>query len=151
DEKNVLLGLLPGHVVRERYATRKVSEAMMPRAQVQTIHARDLGTDPIKAADRFFTAHMGIHKLLVVGDGDTLRGLFTLSDIERILHERGTQFKPARDAKFRLLCGASIIGLRKSDGSLDADRIAGHVGALVERGCDVIAVSTAHGHSAGVG
>src|SRR5205085_11559631 len=79
DEKNVLLGLLPGHVVRERYATRKVSEAMIPRSQVQTIHERELGEEPINAADRFFTAHMGIHKLLVVGDGDTLRGLFTLS------------------------------------------------------------------------
>ncbi len=151
DEKNVLLGLLPGHVVRERYATRKATDAMMPRSQVQTIHERELGQDPIKAADSFFTAHMGIHKLLVVGDGDTLRGLFTLSDIERILHERGSQFKPARDAQFRLLCGASIIGLRKPDGALDCDRILAQVNALVERGCDVIAVSTAHGHSLGVG
>jgi IMP dehydrogenase len=151
DEKDVLLGLLPGHVVRDRYATRKAADAMMSRSQVQTIHERELGRDPIKAADSFFTAHMGIHKLLVVGDGDTLRGLFTLSDIERILHERGSQSKPARDTQFRLLCGASIIGLRKPDGSLDSERILSQVGALVERGCDVIAVSTAHGHSLGVG
>jgi IMP dehydrogenase len=151
DEKDTLLGLLPGHVVRERYAARKVSEAMMPRAQVQTIRESELGEEPIRAADKFFNAHMGIHKLLVVGDGDTLRGLFTLSDIEHILHERGGHFKPARDEKFRLLCGASIIGVRKADGSLDRERIAAHVGALVERGCDVIAVSTAHGHSSGVG
>src|SRR5216117_3740880 len=33
DEKNALLGLLTGHVVRQRYATRKVSEAMIPRSQ----------------------------------------------------------------------------------------------------------------------
>ena len=151
DEKGTLLGLLPGNVVRERYAARKVIEAMMPRAQVQTIHERELGSEPIKAADSFFSAHMGIHKLLVVGEGDVLRGLFTLSDIERILHEHSSHFKPARDDKFRLLCGASIIGLRKADGTLDSDRILGHAGALVERGCDVIAVSTAHGHSAGVG
>ncbi len=151
DENDTLLGLLPGHVVRERYATRKVAEAMMPRAQVHTIHERELGSEPIKAADRFFNAHMGIHKLLVVGDGDVMRGLFTLSDIEHILHEHSSHFKPARDEKFRLLCGASIIGLRKADGSLDRERIGAHVGALVERGCDVIAVSTAHGHSAGVG
>ena len=151
DEKNTLLGLLPGHVVRERYASRKVAAAMIPRSQVQTIHERELGSEPIKAADSFFTAHMGIHKLLVVGDGDALRGLFTLSDIEHILHEHSSHFKPARDEKFRLLCGASIIGLRKADGTLDSDRISTHVGTLVERGCDVIAVSTAHGHSAGVG
>ncbi len=151
DEANVLIGLLPGHTVRPRYATRKVGDAMIPRSQVQTIHEDELGNDPIAVADRFFTEHMGIHKLLVVGNGDVLRGLFTLSDIERILHERGSQFKPARDSKFRLLCGASLVGMRKSDGSLDSDRILGHVGALVERGCDTIAVSTAHGHSSGVG
>ena len=151
DEKNVLIGLLPGHTVRPRYASRKVGDAMLPRSQVQTIHESALGDDPIAVADRFFTEHMGIHKLIVVGDGDILRGLFTLSDIERILHERGSQFKPARDAKFRLLCGASLVGMRKADGSLDGERILGHVGALVERGCDTIAVSTAHGHSSGVG
>ncbi len=151
DEKNTLLGILPGHVVRPRYATRKVAEAMIPRSAVQTIHESELGRDPIAAADRFFTAHMGIHKLLVVGDGDTLRGLFTLSDIERILHERGSQLKPARDEKFRLLCGASLTGTRRADGTLDRERILAHVAALVERGCDVLAVSTAHGHSLGVG
>jgi IMP dehydrogenase len=151
DEKGTLLGLLPGHVMRDRYASRKVAEAMMPRSQVQTIHERELGNDPIAAADRFFTAHMGIHKLLVVGDGDRLRGLFTLSDIERIHNERRSQLKPARDARFRLLCGASLVAMRKPDGTLDRDRIVAHVGALVERGCDAIAVSTAHGHSSGVG
>jgi len=151
DEKDTLLGLLPGHVVRARYAARKVAEAMMPRSQVHAIHESALGGEPIKAADSFFATHMGIHKLLVVGDGDVMRGLFTLSDIEHILHEHSSHFKPARDEKFRLLCGASIVGLRKPDGALDHERIAAHVGALVERGCDVIAVSTAHGHSSGVG
>ncbi len=151
DEKGTLLGLLPGHVVRTRYATVTVASAMMPRSQVQTIHERELGHDPIAAADRFFSVHMGIHKLLVVGDGDRLRGLFTLSDIERILHERGSQLKPARDSRFRLLCAASLVAIRKNDGTLDRDRILGHIAALVERGCDAVAVSTAHGHSTGVG
>lgn len=151
DDTGRLLGLLPGHVVRARYANRKVVEAMMPRAQVMTIHERELGDDPIAAADRHFTAHMGLHKLLVVGDGDRLRGLFTLSDIEHILHERGSQLKPARDSQFRLLCGASLVTMRKADGALDRDRILAHVTALVERGCDALAVSTAHGHSSGVG
>lgn len=151
DEKGTLLGLLPGHVVRARYASRQVGAAMMPRSQVQTIHEKELGQDPIAAADSFFGQHVGIHKLLVVGDGDRLRGLFTLSDIERILHERGSQLKPARDARFRLLCAASLLAVRKADGTLDRDRILGHVAALVERGCDAVAVSTAHGHSSGVG
>src|SRR5690606_13197895 len=81
DENNVLLGLLPGHVVRPRYAAIRVTEAMTPRAQVHTILDKDLGSDPIAHADRFFSEHVGIHKLLVVDREDRLRGLFTISDI----------------------------------------------------------------------
>jgi IMP dehydrogenase len=151
DPQNVLLGLLPGHVVRPRYATIGVAAAMTPRAQVHTVHERELGNDPIARADRFFSEHIGIHKLLVVDDRDRLRGLFTMSDIERIQQERHAQLKPARDAKFRLLCGASVSTPRVSTGELDRDRIANHIGGLVERGVDVVAISTAHGHSKGVG
>ena len=49
-----LLGLLPGHVVRPRYAARKVSEAMMPRASVQTIAERELQPDPDRARRQIF-------------------------------------------------------------------------------------------------
>ncbi|HOY57928.1 MAG TPA: IMP dehydrogenase [Verrucomicrobiota bacterium] len=146
-----LVGLLSGHVVKHRHAKRKVAEVMTPRGQVQTINVKGLGADPISRADRFFTDHPGIHKLLVVDDEDRLRGLFTMSDIERITQERSAQFKPARDARFRLLCGASVSAVRNAAGALDRDRIVSHVGGLVERGLDVVAVSTAHGHSKGVG
>jgi len=146
-----LVGLLPGHVVKQRYTKRKVAEAMTPRAQVQTINKKELGRDPIAKADRFFTDHAGIHKLLVVDDQDRLHGLFTLSDIERIIQERNAQFKPARDPKFRLICGGAVSATRNAFGELDRDRILAHVGALVDRGVDVVAVSTAHGHSRGVG
>lgn len=152
DEHDTLIGLLPGHVVRPRYASIKVADAMTPRGQVQTILKSELGDDPIARADRFFDQHVGIHKLLVVDDADRLRGLFTISDIERILQERKAQTnKPARDDKFRLLCGAAISATRTSTGELDRDRIAAHVASLVERGLDVVAVSTAHGFSRGVG
>jgi IMP dehydrogenase len=151
DEKESLLGLLPGHVVRPRYATIGVTKAMTPRAQVHTINQRDLGKDPIARADRFFTEHIGIHKLLVVDDNDRLRGLFTMSDIERILHERHSRLKPARDDKFRLLCGAAVTATRNSTGEVDRDGILAHIGDLAERGVDAIAVSTAHGFSKTVG
>ena len=151
DSGNRLLGLLPGHVVKPRYAKRKVHEALTPRAEVRTIHQRELASDPIGRADRFFTENPGIHKLLVVDDDDRLHGLFTMSDIERITQERSAQLKPARDSRFRLVCGAAIATSRKADGTLDRDRIVAHVGAMVERGLDVVAVSTAHGHSRGVG
>ena len=56
-----------------------------------------------------------------------------------------------RDARFRLVCGAAVSATRNAFGDLDRDRILSHVGALVERGVDLVAVSTAHGHSKGVG
>lgn len=151
DEKGKLVGLLSGHVVKPRYAKRQVADAMTPRAQVHTINKKELGKDPIARADRFFTERPGIHKLLVVDDGDHLRGLFTMNDVERIQQERKAQFKPARDAQFRLVCGAAVSATRNAFGELDRERILTHVSGLVERGVDVVAVSTAHGHSKGVG
>jgi IMP dehydrogenase len=151
DATGLLLGLLSSHVVKPRYARRSVAEALTPRSQVHTISQKELGTNPIARADKFFTDHPGIHKLLVVDDQDHLRGLFTMSDVERITQERRAQFKPARDSGFRLLCGAAVSATRNAFGDLDRDRILEHVGELVERGVDVVAVSTAHGYSKGVG
>jgi IMP dehydrogenase len=151
DAEGKLVGLLPGHVVKQRYAKKKVAEALTPRDQVHTIHKKELGRDPVARADRFFTDHPGIHKLLVVDDQDRLHGLFTMSDVERIAQEQNAQFKPARDSSFRLICGAAVSATRNAFGELDRDRILAHVGGLVERGLDVVAVSTAHGHSKGVG
>ena len=128
-----------------------MAEALTPRGQVHTLNKKELGRDPIAKADKFFTDHPGIHKLLVVDDQDRLHGLFTMSDVERITQERNAQFKPARDAHFRLICGAAVSATRNAFGELDRERILTHVGALVERGLDVVAVSTAHGHSRGVG
>src|SRR5213594_2866069 len=146
-----LAGLLSGHVVKPRYARRKVAEALTPRDQVHTIKQNELGANPIARADKLFTDHPGIHKLLVVDEEDRLRGLFTMSDVERITQERSAQFKLARDARFRLVCGAAVSATRNAFGDLDRDRILSHVDALVDRGVDAVAVSTAHGHSKGVG
>ena len=151
DSQGKLVGLLSGHVVKQRYAKRKVAEALTPRGQIHTLNKKELGRDPIAKADKFFTAHPGIHKLLVVDDQDHLHGLITMSDVERITQERSAQFKPARDAHFRLICGAAVSATRNAFGELDRERILNHVGGLVERGLDVVAVSTAHGHSRGVG
>src|SRR5215471_4319716 len=151
DGNGKLAGLLPGHVVKPRYSKRKVGEALTPREQVHTINKKELGRDPIARADKFFTNQPGIHKLLVVDDQDRLHGLFTMSDVERITQERNAQFKPTRDANFRLVCGAAVSATRNAFGELDRERILTHVSALVERGVDVVAISTAHGHSKGVG
>src|SRR5262249_4527851 len=55
------------------------------------------------------------------------------------------------DPRFRLLCGAAVSATRNAFGELDRDRILTHVSGLAERGVDVVAVSTAHGHTKGVG
>jgi len=151
DEQGHLAGMLSSTVVRQRYATKTVAEAMIPRPQIYTVKEADLGENPVTTADRFFSDHMGIHKLLVVDDHDRLRGLFTLSDIERITEETGNRNRAARDGKFRLLCGAAIATTRQEDGQLDRNRILQHVGRLLEEGLDVAAISTAHGFSEGVG
>ncbi|PIP58939.1 MAG: malate dehydrogenase [Verrucomicrobia bacterium CG_4_10_14_3_um_filter_43_23] len=151
DEKRKLLGFLPSRVIRSRYKGKKVSEAMISREDVFTLTTKELGRNPITVADEFFTANMGIHKLLVVDHEDKLCGLLTLSDIERIVEESTAKIKPARDGDFRLLCGAAVATHRNLDGSLDKERILNHVSLLVKEGVDVIAVSTAHGHTAGVG
>ena len=145
DAGGKLLGLLSGHVVKPRYAKRKVADALTPRNQVETIKKKTLGNDPIAKADKFFTDHPGIHKLLVVDEDDRLHGLFTMSDVEKITLERKAQFKPARDSHFRLLCGAAVSATRNAFGDLDRDRILAHVGELAERGLDVVAeIGRAH-------
>jgi IMP dehydrogenase len=151
DAKGKLVGLLSGSAVRERYRAKSVAEAMVPRRDILTVHERALQPDPIKAADEFFTEHVGIHKMLVVDDAGRLRGLVTFSDVDRITAEAKSRRRPARDDNFRLVAGAALAPLRKPDGKLDRDKILAHVGALVAEHIDCVAVSTAHGHTAGVG
>lgn len=150
-EKGNLLGLLPGRVVKQRYATHNVTEGMLSRDEVYTICEDEVGNDPIATADRFFSEHMGIHKLLVVDKQDKLKGLYTLSDIERIMEDSREHVKPARDSSFRLLCGAAVSVPRDDKGEIDCDSLHSHVGEMAEKGLDVVAVSTAHGHTKGVG
>ena len=151
DTEGRLVGLLPGSIVKERYRAKKVTEAMTPRARLTVARERDLGSDPIRYADTFFSEHIGINKMLVVSDDDHLRGLVTSTDVERILGEAKSRRKASRDAHFRLVAGAAVAPVRTPAGALDRDQIVGHVGQLVEENVDAVAVSTAHGHSAGVG
>jgi IMP dehydrogenase len=151
DGAGKLVGLLSGNVVKDRYKSKKVAEVMTPRAQLITETKRATAKDPIKAADAFFTRNVGINKMLVVDDNDHLHGLITASDVERITSERKSSRKPARDSEFRLLVGAALSPIRKPDGSLDREKVLEQVSNLVAEHVDCIAVSTAHGHTAGVG
>jgi IMP dehydrogenase len=151
DASGKLVGLLPGSAVRERYKSRTVAQCMTPRGDLLTLNTRQLQPDPIKAADAFFTENIGIHKILVVDDHDHLRGLVTFSDVDRIITDAKSRRKPARDADFRLVAGAAIAPVRTPDGALDRAKILDHVGNLVAEHIDAVAISTAHGHTAGVG
>lgn len=151
EKSGKLAGLLSGNLVKERYKSKQVAEVMTPREQLITVREKRMAADPIKEADRFFTANIGIHKMLVVDDKDHLRGLVTSSDVERITSETKSRRKPARDDQFRLVVGAAISPIRTPEGQLDRDKIIAHVGELVDEAVDVVAVSTAHGHTSGVG
>jgi IMP dehydrogenase len=151
DHEGILCGLLSGNVVKERYRAKGVAEVMTPRAHLKTELETDVAKDPIKAADKFFTANIGINKMLVVDRQGHLRGLVTASDVERITGEIKSRRKPARDSQFRLVVGAALSPKRTPAGALDKDAILTHVGNLVDEHVDAIAVSTAHGHTSGVG
>ena len=151
DAQGKLVGMLSGNVVKERYRSKKVSDVMTPRASLITVGEDAVSGDPIRAADQFFSKHVGVNKMLVVDGSDRLRGLVTASDVEQITAESKSRRKPARDAQFRLLVGAAVSPLRTPDGKLDQARILAHVGSLVAERVDAVAVSTAHGHTRGVG
>jgi IMP dehydrogenase len=151
DDKGVLRGLVSGNVVKERYRSKKVEDVMTPRSHLKTEEESGVSNDPIKAADRFFSSNVGINKMLVVDRDDRLRGLVTASDVERITGETKSRRKPARDSKFRLVVGAALSPKRTPSGSLDREAILAHVGNLVDEHVDAVAVSTAHGHTSGVG
>lgn len=146
-----LAGLLTGSAVKEVYRHRTVAEAMTPRKTLLTVSQREVNHDPIRQAERFFAEHVGITKMLVVDDHDNLRGLITISDIEKILSEAKSRRKASRDASFRLVVGAAVAPMRKPDGELDRERVIAHVGELVDEAVDAVVVSTAHGHTASVG
>ena len=78
-----------------------------------------------------------IEKLPLVDKDGYLKGLITIKDIEK------TRAYPnaAKDAKGRLLCGASV-GI--------TENMMERVDALVKVNVDVVNLDTAHGHSAGV-
>jgi len=151
DADGRLCGLVSGNVVKERYRSKSVAEVMTPRAHLKTADEAAVAEEPIKAADKFFSANVGINKMLVVDREGRLRGLVTASDVERITGETRSRRKPARDSQFRLVVGAALSPARTPAGALDRDAVLAHVGNLVDEHIDAVAVSTAHGHTAGVG
>ena len=78
-----------------------------------------------------------IEKLPIVDEKGYLKGLITIKDIEKSIQYPNS----ARDENGRLLVGAAV-----GTAANTMERIA----ALIEAKADIIAIDTAHGHSAGV-
>jgi IMP dehydrogenase len=75
-----------------------------------------------------------IEKLLVVDEDDTLQGLITIKDIEKIKKYPNS----AKDDKGRLLVGAAL--------GVGSDYLS-HAEILIKNGVDVVVLDSAHGHS----
>src|SRR6266702_2043634 len=129
--KGRLVGILTNRDLRfERNLEQRVEEVMTK----DLVTAREGVT--IEQAKYLLHRHR-IEKLLVVNEAFELRGLITIKDIEKVQQHPNA----ARDGKGRRRCGAAV--------GVGADREA-RVAALLKAGADVIAIDTAHGHSAGV-
>jgi len=116
----------------ERQLDAPVSTVMTPKARLVTVREGA----PKEEVQRLLHKHR-IEKVLVVGDGDELRGMITVKDFQK-----ATEFpRASKDATGRLRVGAAV--------GTSPDTVE-RVAALREAGVDVIVVDTSHGHSRGV-
>ncbi|SFC74725.1 IMP dehydrogenase [Ruminococcus albus] len=109
--------------------------------KIGTVMTRDnLVTAPVdtdlNGAKKILMQHK-IEKLPLVDNEGHLKGLITIKDIEKAVQYPNS----ARDAKGRLLCGATV-GMTQD--------ILERAGALIDAQVDILALDSAHGHSKNV-
>jgi IMP dehydrogenase len=126
-----LVGILTHRDLRfERNLTQRVGDVMTTRL----ITAKE-GVSQDQAKELLHKHR--IEKLLVIDDQQNLKGLITIKDIEKT--ERHPQ--AVKDPQGRLVCGAAVgVGPDREE----------RIAALVEVGCDLVVIDTAHGHAHGV-
>lgn len=133
-ESGQLLGILTNR------DTRFMSEEDLRRPIRELMTDHDLVTAPVGTtlleAQQILQKHR-IEKLPLVDEAGRLQGLITVKDIQK----KRDYPNAATDARGRLLAGAAV--------GVGAD-LEQRVEQLVARGVDLVAVDTAHGHSAGV-
>ena len=132
DDGERLIGIITNRdLVFETNLDRPVHEVMTKEGLVTAPAGTSLAD-----AEELLRRHK-IEKLPVVAQDGTLRGLITVKDIFK-----RRQFPNAsKDEHGRLLGGAAV-----GASVVDLDRAR----ALVDAGCDVVVIDTAHGHSQGV-
>jgi IMP dehydrogenase len=131
DEAGVLVGIVTNRDLR---FGPPASDAVADHMTRDGLVTAPVGTT-LEQAQELMQEHR-VEKLPIVAqDGRTLTGMFTFKDIEKI-----RQFPhSAKDHRGRLLAAAAV-----GVGGSNEDRAA----ALVEAGVDLLAVDSAHGHSA---
>lgn len=131
NKEGVLVGILTNRDLRfETDPTRKIADVM-----TKDVITAPYGTS-IETARDMLHKHR-IEKLPVVDKKNRLKGLITVTDIEK----RAKYPDSCKDGLGRLMVGAAV--------GVSFDREA-RVDALLKAGADCIIVDTAHGHSKGV-
>ena len=132
DENGRLVGIITNRDLQFEHSRDRSVQDVMTSADLITA---PVGTS-LEEAERILHKHR-IEKLPVVDEHGHLRGLITVKDIFK-----RRQFPHAcKDDHGRLRVGAAV-----GTSARDLDRAA----ALVDAGCDVLVIDTAHGHSEGV-
>ncbi|RXF67096.1 IMP dehydrogenase [Hansschlegelia zhihuaiae] len=124
-----LVGILTNRDVRFATNPRQPISELMTHENLITVHD---GVSQ-EEAKRLLHTHR-IEKLLVVDDAYACVGLITVKDIEKAVANPNAN----KDAQGRLrVAAATTVG----------DKGFGRAEALIDAGCDLIVVDTAHGHS----
>ncbi|HSH45933.1 MAG TPA: IMP dehydrogenase [Longimicrobiales bacterium] len=132
EEEGQLVGIITNRDLQfETRLDRPIREVMTSDSLITA----PVGTS-LKEAEKILHHHR-IEKLPVVDDAGILKGLITVKDI----FKRRNFPNACKDEHGRLRVGAAI---GTSRGDLDRAR------GLVEAGCDLLVIDTAHGHSEGV-
>jgi IMP dehydrogenase len=129
---NKVVGIITQRDVRfETNTSLKVSELMTRKLVTATEHL------PPEECKRLLHQHR-IEKLIVIDDNGALAGLITIRDLLKAEENPSA----AKDERGSLLVGAAV-GVSQAE-------LEERVPALLEYGCDVLTVDTAHGHTKAV-
>ena len=130
DGHNKLLGILTNRDMRFEKDMRKLASEVMTKMPLITA---EKGISLDDAAD-IMHQHK-IEKLPIIDNDGFLKGLVTIKDIKKRIEYPNSN----KDAFGRLVVGGAI-----GVGQLDRAK------ALVDAGCDVLVLDSAHGHSKGI-
>ncbi|ADX68117.1 IMP dehydrogenase [Weeksella virosa] len=132
EEDRSLVGIITNRDIRYQKNMDQLVEDVMTKENIIT---SDINTDLDKAKEILLRNR--IEKLPIVDDNNKLIGLITIKDIDNLSEYPNAN----KDSQGRLRVGAGVgVGQETLE----------RVQALVDKGVDVIALDSAHGHSKGV-